>query len=76
MGIGRKNWGGDLAVGIGVVVGEVWAGFSPYCGIEVVRAQWSLWLVAVGVMVVWKCLWRAEGGRRRSQWSSGGLDGR
>ncbi len=63
-------------VGIGVVVGEVWAGFSPICGIEAVRAQWSLWLVSVGVMVVSKCLWRDVGGRRRSQWSNGVLDGR
>ncbi len=63
-------------VGIGVVVGEVRAEFSPICGIEAVRAQWSLWLVAAGMMVVSKYLWRVVGGRRRSQWSSGVLDGR
>ncbi len=63
-------------VGIGVVVVEVWVGFSPICGIEAVRSQWSLWLVAVGVMVVSKYLCRAVGGRRRSQRSSGVLDRR
>jgi hypothetical protein len=63
-------------VGIGIVVGGVWSGFSPICGIEAVRAQWSLWLETVGAMVVSKCLWRAVGGRRRSQRPSGVLDGR
>ena len=63
-------------VGIGVFVGEVCVGLSPICGIDAVRAQWSLWLVFVVVMVVSTCLWLAVGGRRRSQWSSGVLDGR
>ncbi len=49
---------------------------SPICGIEVVRAQWSLWLVAIGVMVVSKCIWLVVDGSRRSQWSSGVVDGR
>ncbi len=40
------------------------------------RAQWSLWLVAIGVMVVFECIWLAVGGSRRSHWSSGVLDGR
>ena len=76
LGIGRRNGGCDLVVGIGVVVGDVCAGLSPICGIEAVRAHWSLWLVATDVMVVSTCLWLAVGGRRRSQWSSGVLDGR
>ena len=76
MGIGRKNGGCDLVVGIGVVAGEFWAGFSPICGIEAMRAQWSLLFVGIGVMVVSTWFWLAVGGRRRSQWSSGVLDGR
>ncbi len=70
------NGGCDLVVGIGVIVGTFWVGVSPICGIMAVRAQWSLWLVAVGVMAVSAWLWFAEGGRRSSQWSSGVLDGR
>ena len=35
------------------------------------RAQWSLWLVFVVVIVVSTCLWLDDAGRRRSQWSSG-----
>ncbi len=66
----------DLVVGICVVVGEVWAGLSSICGINVVRAQWSLWLVAVGVTVVSTCLCLTVGGRRRSKGSSSVLDGR
>ena len=38
-------------------VGEVLAGLSPICGIDAVRAQWSLWLVFVVVVVVFACLW-------------------
>ena len=71
LGMGRRNGGCDLVVGNGVVVGDVCVGLSPICGIRVVRAQWSLWLVVTGVVVVSTCLWLAEGGRRRSQWSSG-----
>ena len=63
-------------VGIGFVVGGVWDGFSPICGIVAVRAQWSLWFVFLVVMLVSRCMWLAVGGRRRSQWSSGVLDGR
>ncbi len=74
--MGRRNGGCDLVVGIGVVMGEVWAGLSPICGTSAIRAQWSLWLVAMGVTVVSTCLWLAVGGRRRSQWSSYVLDGR
>ncbi len=70
------NGGYDLVVGIGVIVGEVWAGLSPICGINAVRALWSLWLVAMGVTVVSTCLCLTVGGRRRSQWSSGVLYGR
>ena len=70
------NGGCDLVVGIGVVVGKVWVGLSPICGILAVRAQWSLWLVVVVVIEVSSCLWLAAAGRRRSQWSSGVLDGR
>ena len=70
------NGGCDLVVGIGVIVGTFLVGVSPICGIEAMRAQWSLWLVTVGVMVVFECLWRVVGGRRRSQWSSGVIDGR
>ena len=61
---------------IGVDVREVGVGLSPICGIKAVRAQWSLWLVAIGVMVVVEWIWLAVGGSRRSQWSSGVLDGR
>ena len=63
-------------VGIGFVVCGVWSGFSPICGIEAVRAQWSLWLVVVSVMVDSWFLCRSVGGSRRSQWSSGEFDGR
>ncbi len=63
-------------VGIGVDVGEIGVGLFPICGIEAVRAQWSLWLVSMGVMVVAECIWLAVGGSRRSHWSSGVLDGR
>ncbi len=72
----EDEWGCDLVVGIGVGVGKVWAGLYLICGIVAVRAQWSLWLVAVDLMVVSVCLWLAVGGRRRSQWSSGVLEGR
>ena len=43
-------------VGIWLFVGVGWVGLSPMCGIEVRRVQWSLWLVAVGVMVVYVSL--------------------
>ena len=46
------NGGCDLVVGIGVLVGTVWDGVSPICGIEAMRAQWSLWVVGMVVMVV------------------------
>ena len=68
--------GCDLVVGIGVIVGTVWGGVSPICGIEAMRAQWSLWMVVIVVMVVSAYMWVVVGGRRRSQWSSGVLDGR
>ena len=48
----EEEWGCDLVVGIGVVAGGILVGLSPICGIEAVRAQWSLWLVVIGVMVV------------------------
>ena len=63
-------------VGIGVLVVSVWGGVSPICGIEAMRAQWSLCVVGIVVMVVSAYMWVAVGGRRRSQWSSGVLDGR
>ncbi len=63
-------------VGIGVDVDEVGVGLSPICGIKAARAQWSLWLVAIEVVVVAECIWLVVGGSRRSQWSSGVLDGR
>ena len=63
-------------VGIGALVVSVWGGVSPICGIEAMRAQWSLLFVGIGVMVVSTWFWLAVGGRRRSQWSSGVLDGR
>ena len=63
-------------VGIGVLVDTVWGGVSPICGIEAMRAQWSLWVVGIVVMVVSAYMWAVVGGRRRSQWSSGVLDGR
>ena len=63
-------------VGIDVLVDTVWGGESPICGIEAMRAQWSLWVVGSVVMVVSAYVWMAVGGRRRSQWSSGVLDGR
>ncbi len=63
-------------VGIGGVLGEVCVRLSPICGIEAMRAQWSLLFVGIGVMVVSTWFWLAMGGRRRSQWSSGVLDGR
>ena len=76
LGIGRRNGGCDLVVGIGVFVGGVVVGLSPICGIYVVSAQWSLWLVLMVVMVVSACLRSGVGGRRMSQWSSGVFDGR
>ena len=54
-------------VGIGVLVDTVWGGVSPICGIEAMRAQWSLWVVGIVVMVVSVCMWVVVGGRRRSQ---------
>ncbi len=63
-------------VGIGVLVDSIWDGVSPICGIEAMRAQWSLWVVGIVVIVVSAYMWVAVGGRRRSQWSSGVLDGR
>ncbi len=54
--MGSRNGGCDLVVGIGVFVGEFGAGMSPMCGIDDVRAQWSLWLVFMVVMVVSSCL--------------------
>ena len=63
-------------VGIGVLVVSVWGGVSPICGIEAMRAQWSLCVVGIVVIVVSAYMWVAVGGRRRSQWSSGVLDGR
>ena len=54
-------------VGIGGVLGEVCVGLSPICGIEAMRAQWSLWMVGIVVMVVSACMWVVVGGRRRSQ---------
>ena len=67
LGIGRMNGGCDLVVGIGVLVVSVWGGVSPICGIEAMRAQWSLWMVGIVVMVVSTCMWVVVGGRRRSQ---------
>ena len=67
LGIGRRNGGCDLVVGIGVFVGGVVAGLFPICGIYAVSEQWSLWLVFMVVMVVSACLWLAVGGRRMSQ---------
>ena len=61
------NGGCDLVVGIGVFVGTFWVGVSPICGIEAMRAQWSLWMVGIVVMVVFACMWVVVGGRRRSQ---------
>ena len=63
-------------VGVRLFMGVVWVGWSPMCGIEAMRAQWLVWLVAVCVMVVSMSLWCAVGGRRMSQWSRGVLDGR
>ncbi len=40
-GMGRRNRGCARVVGIGVV-GIVWARLSPMCGMEVMRAWWSL----------------------------------
>ena len=62
-------------VGIWLFVGLGWVGLSPICGIVAVRAQWSLWLVAVDVMVVSMSLCCAVFGRRNSHWSKGVLDG-
>ena len=52
-------------------VGAVWwDGVSPILGMCMIRARWSLWLVAEVVMVAsLGCKWDV-GGRRRSQWSS------
>ncbi len=72
----RRNGGCDRVVSIGGIVGVFWVGWSPMCGIEAMRSQWSLWLVALGVMVVSMNLWCAVGGRRMSRWSRGVLDGR
>ena len=58
-------------VGIWLFVGVGWVGLSPMCGIEAVRAQWSLWLVAVGVMVVSISMCCDVGGRRSSPWGCG-----
>ena len=38
-GIGRRNGGCDLVVGIGVFVGGAVVGLSPICGICAVSAQ-------------------------------------
>ena len=54
-------------VGIGVFVVSVWGGVSPICGIEAMRAQWSLWVVGIVVMVVSAYMWVVVGGMRRSQ---------
>jgi hypothetical protein len=67
LGIGRRNGGCDLVVGIGVFVGGAVVGLSPICGIYVVSAQWSLWLVFMVVMVVSACVRSGVGGRRMSQ---------
>ncbi len=61
------NGGCDLVVGIGVIVGTIWGGVSPICGIEAIRAQWSLWMVGIVVMAVSAYMWVVVGGRRRSQ---------
>ncbi len=61
------NGGCDLVVGIGVVVGAGGVEVSPICGIEAMRAQWSLWVVGIVVVVVSACMWVVVGGRRRSQ---------
>ena len=63
-------------VGFGVWVGKVRVGLFPVVGVVAVSAQCSLLLVAIGVTVVSVCLLLAVGGSRRSQWSSGVLDGR
>ena len=54
--------GCDLVVGIGVIVGTFWVGVSPICGIEAMRAQWSLWVVGIVVMVASAYVWVAVGG--------------
>ena len=42
LGIGSRNGGCDLVVGIGVAVVGACVWMSPICGIEAMRAQWSL----------------------------------
>ncbi len=54
--MGSRNGGCDRVVGIWLFIVVGWVGLSPMCGIVAVRAQWSLWLVAVGVMAVSKSL--------------------
>ena len=67
LGIGRRNGGCDLVVGICVFVGGAVVGLSPICGIYVVSAQRSLWLVFMVVMVVAACVRSGVGGRRMNQ---------
>ncbi len=67
--------GCDFVVGIWLFMGVGWVGISPMCGIVAVRAQLSLWLVAMGAMVVSKSLCCSAGGRRNSQWAKRVWDG-